>query len=212
MKKEEIILIGGGGHCSACIDVIESENRFLISGIVDIREKMHQKVSGYEIIACDDDLPRLAMEYKHLLITMGAIANLIRRAAMYDVVKKAGGHFPVIVSPHAYISKHAVIDEGTIVMHRAVINSNARIGKNCIINTGALVEHDITVGDHCHISTSSVVNGGCKVGERVFIGSGSIVIQGITVADDVLVGAGAVVNRDVDEKGVYIGNPVRRLR
>lgn len=210
MKKEKIVLVGGGGHCRACIDVIESGNRFQISGIVDIKEKLHQKVSGYEIIACDDDLPLLAKEYEHLLITMGAIANLGRRSDIYGAVKKTGGHFPVVVSPHAYVSKHAVIDEGTIVMHRAVINSNARIGKNCIINTGALVEHDVTVGDHCHISTASVMNGGCEVGQRVFVGSGSIVIQGITIADDVLVGAGAVVNKDVSEKGVYAGNPLRR--
>lgn len=212
MNKKEIILVGGGGHCRACIDVIEADNTFHIAGIVDIKERLHQRVSGYEIIACDDDLVRLAAEYEHLLITMGAIANLVRRADMYDAVKKAGGHFPVVVSPLAYISHHAIVGEGTIVMHRTVINANARIGKNCIINTGALVEHDVTVGDNSHISTASVVNGGCEIGERVFIGSGSIVIQGIKVADDVLVGAGAVVTKDVAEKGVYAGNPLRRLR
>jgi len=32
---EDIILIGGGGHCRSVIDVIESENKFLIRGIVD---------------------------------------------------------------------------------------------------------------------------------------------------------------------------------
>ena len=33
MKK--IILIGGGGHALSCIDVIESEKKFKIVGIVD---------------------------------------------------------------------------------------------------------------------------------------------------------------------------------
>jgi len=32
--KEKIILIGGGGHCKSCIDVIEQEGRFIIAGIV----------------------------------------------------------------------------------------------------------------------------------------------------------------------------------
>ena len=35
MKKPEIILVGGGGHCKSCIDVIEAESRFTIKGIID---------------------------------------------------------------------------------------------------------------------------------------------------------------------------------
>ena len=33
MKK--IIVLGGGGHCKSCIDVIENENKYKIIGIVD---------------------------------------------------------------------------------------------------------------------------------------------------------------------------------
>ena len=33
MKK--IILIGAGGHCKSCIDVIEEEKKFEIVGIID---------------------------------------------------------------------------------------------------------------------------------------------------------------------------------
>ena len=44
--KEKIILIGGGGHCRACIDVIEQEGRFTIAGIVDVPEKKQHNDSG----------------------------------------------------------------------------------------------------------------------------------------------------------------------
>ena len=33
MKK--IILVGAGGHCKSCIDVIENENKYKITGIID---------------------------------------------------------------------------------------------------------------------------------------------------------------------------------
>ena len=59
MKKEEIILVGGGGHCKSCIDVIEQEGRFLIAGIVDMPEKLGEKILDYEILCTDDDLPSL---------------------------------------------------------------------------------------------------------------------------------------------------------
>jgi FlaA1/EpsC-like NDP-sugar epimerase len=56
MKKEKIILIGGGGHAHSVIDVIEQENKYEIVGIIDVKENIGKKVLGYEVIACDDDL------------------------------------------------------------------------------------------------------------------------------------------------------------
>ena len=68
MAKENIILIGGGGHCKACIDVIETQGKFLIAGIIDVKEKLHQKVGGYEVIGSDEDLPGLIKQYKYYLV------------------------------------------------------------------------------------------------------------------------------------------------
>ena len=47
---------------------------------------------------------------------------------------------PFIISPTGYVSKHAKIGEGTIVMHNTIVNANARIGKNCIINNKSLIK------------------------------------------------------------------------
>ena len=44
--KETILLVGGGGHCKSCIDVIEQEGRFRSAGIVDVPKKLGQKVIG----------------------------------------------------------------------------------------------------------------------------------------------------------------------
>ena len=33
---KDIVLIGGGGHCKAVIDVVEQEGRFNIIGIIDL--------------------------------------------------------------------------------------------------------------------------------------------------------------------------------
>ena len=40
---KELFLIGGGGHCKSCIDVIEEEGKFKIIGIIDQKEKLGQK-------------------------------------------------------------------------------------------------------------------------------------------------------------------------
>ncbi|MDP8230763.1 MAG: acetyltransferase [Candidatus Gorgyraea atricola] len=209
--KENIILIGGGGHCKACIDVIESEDRFRIAGIVDIKEKLHQKVLGYEIIACDEDLGDLVKTYRNFLIAIAQIKNPGKRVEKFKQLKKIKACLPVIVSPLAYISKHADIAEGTIVLHEAFINSGAKIGKNCIINTNAIVEHDVIIEDNCHISTGSIVNGESCIQERTFIGSNSVIGNNVNIAKNTVVGAGSVVARSIDESGIYAGNPAKRL-
>jgi hypothetical protein len=35
MSKKKIIVVGAGGHCRSCIDVIVQEGRFEIAGVID---------------------------------------------------------------------------------------------------------------------------------------------------------------------------------
>jgi sugar O-acyltransferase (sialic acid O-acetyltransferase NeuD family) len=172
--KEKIILIGGGGHCGACIDVIEQEGRFTIAGIVDVPEKKQHNVLGYPVIGSDADLAELIKTFPNLLITLGQIKSPARRIELYNDLTQMGARFPVVQSHLAYVSPRAQVAEGTIVMHHALINAGASIGRNCIINTKALVEHDAVIEDHCHISTGAIVNGGVTIGSGSFFGSGAV--------------------------------------
>lgn len=210
--KKEIILIGGGGHCKSCIDVIENENKFNIAGIVDIKDKLFQKVLNYEIIASDENLEELVKKYEYFFITIGQIKSVEKRIEKYKFLKSFNVKFPVIISPLAYVSKYSFIDEGTIIMHKVFINTNVSIGKNCIINTGAIIEHGSKVGDNCHISTGSIVNGECNVGDGTFIGSNSVILNNINIFKNTIIGAGSVVEKSINESGVYVGNPAKKIK
>lgn len=178
---DDILLIGGGGHCRAVIDVIEQENKYNIVGIIDCKEKIGQKVLNYSILGSDSDLELLFKKYKYACITIGQIKSAEPRIKLFKKLKEIGFTLPTIVSPLAYISKHAFIDEGTTVMHHSLINANAKIGKNCIINTKALVEHDAIIENHCHVSTGSILNGAVRVKAGSFIGSNSTSKESITM-------------------------------
>lgn len=212
MMGKPLVLIGGGGHCRACIEVIETVDKYAIAGIVDLKEKKGTKVFSYTIFAADEDLPSLAGAYRHFLVTLGQLTSPERRRQLFETVKGLGARLPIIISPYAKISRRAEISEGTIVMHGAVVNAGAKVGRNCIINTAAVVEHDCVVGDHCHISTGGIVNGGSRIGEGAFIGSGGMVSNGLTIAAGAIIGAGAVVMQSIEEPGTYVGVPARRVK
>lgn len=189
---DEILLIGGGGHCKSCIDVIERQNRYKIAGIVDKEEFIGQRVLGYNIIGCDKDLPKLFDKYKYALITIGHTISNKARVTLFEKLNNIGYTLPSIISPFAYISTHAKVEAGTIVMHHAVINADAKVGKNCIINTKALIEHDAVVNDHSHISTGAIINGGVEVGENSFLGSNTVTKQYIKIENNSFIKAGSI--------------------
>lgn len=196
--EKEIILVGGGGHCKACIDVVEQEGKYTIAGVVDTPEKIEQTVLGYRIIGSDVDLPEIVQEFAYFLITIGQIKSSRRRVEIFSDLKRLGAQLPVVISPVAYVSPHASIDEGTIVMHGAVVNSCARVGCNCIINSNAIVEHDAIIDSHCHVSTGAIVNGGAHIKAQSFIGSRAMIKHGIEIGECCVIGAGMSVLSDVE--------------
>lgn len=196
---KDIILIGAGGHAASCIDIIEGEGLFRIAGLVGVDEELHQRLCGYEVIATDKDLDKLATEYRHALITVGQINSPESRIRLYRQAREAGFELPAIVSPHAHVSQHARIGDGCIIMYGAMINANASVGANCIINSRALVEHDAEVGDHCHISTGAILNGNVRVGASCFIGSGTLTKQGVSIGAGCIVGMASVIRYDLPD-------------
>ncbi len=200
-----ILRSGGGGHCKACIDVIEQEGKYQIVGIIDLIEKAREKILGYSIIGTDDDLPELIKEYQNALITVGQIKSANSRKNIYEKLKKLNARLPVLKSPLSYVSKHATLLDGTIVMHHAIVNAEVKVGRNCIINSNALVEHESTIGDFCHISTSASINGQVNIGKECFVGSGSTIVNNITITDKVIIPAGKTVYKSISKHGIYLG-------
>lgn len=211
-RKEDIILIGGGGHCKACIDVIEEEGRYSIKGILDLPEKIGQTILGYPIIDSDENLEKIVSGYKNFLITVGFIKSPVIRIKLFNKISVFGGRFPVIISPKAHISRFAQIEDGTIIMHGAVVNADAHIGKNCIVNNQALIEHDVIVSENSHVSTGAKINGGCFIGKNCFVGSGTIINQGVRVNSEIIIGSGSIVRKDIKQPGIYAGNPLKKIK
>ncbi|MCF8131385.1 MAG: NeuD/PglB/VioB family sugar acetyltransferase [Deltaproteobacteria bacterium] len=198
IKKPKILLIGGGGHCKACIDVIEQDGRFEIAGIVErLDYRQSDNILGYPISGTDEGLPALKNKYEHALVTVGQIKTPETRIRLYERLLAIGFELPVLVSPLAYVSPHAQIGYGTIVMHHALVNAGARVGRNCIINTKALIEHDAVVEDHCHIATGGIINGETIVQSESFVGSNAICRERITVGKGAVVGGGVMVMHNI---------------
>ena len=211
MNKLKLILIGGGGHCKSCIDVIEQEGKYEIVGILDLLEKKGEKILGYEVIGHDGEYEKYHQQGCEFLITVGQIKSAAIRKKIFEKLNALDVKLAVVVSPRAYISKHALIEKGSIVMHNVLVNAGVKIGANCILNSGCNIEHDTVIGEHSHVSTGVFVNGDCIIGNETFIGSNTTISSQVKVSNNVIIGAGSVVIKNIGTGSTVVGVPAKKI-
>ena len=199
-----VLLVGGGGHCRALIDVLEAAN-IPVAGIVHGPDCDLRAMSGYPPLGRDTELADLRRRFRLALVSVGQIKTSSIRRKLFMLLLEHGFELPVVRSPYAYVSSHAQLGRGSVVMHHALVNAGASIGENCIINSKALIEHDCTIEAHCHIAVGAMLCGGVRVAEGSFIGAGSICREGVCIGSGVIVGCGSVILKDVPDGAIIKG-------
>lgn len=108
------------------------------------------------------------------------------------------------------------------------IQADASIGAKTRIQSHSFICEFVSIGDDCFIGHGVMFindrfeNGGpapqdrsllapTKIGNQVSIGSNATILP-VTICDRVVIGAGAVVTKNIDQPGIYAGNPARKLR
>lgn len=206
LKKDRIVLMGGGGHCKSVINSIYRAGFYNEAVVIDKAYPRVTDVLGIPVVGRDDRLPELKrLGYDAAFITVGSIKSTVCRHLLYKEAVKLGFHIPYIADPSAQISLYAEIESGVFVGQNAVVNAEAHIDKMAIINTGAIIEHECTVGEYSHIAVGAKLCGNVSVGKDVLIGAGSVVIQGVCVGNGAVIGAGSVVLRDVRDYETVVG-------
>ncbi|WP_129140518.1 NeuD/PglB/VioB family sugar acetyltransferase [Modicisalibacter coralii] len=145
------------------------------------------------------------------VIGVGKVDAHADRLGLLFRYQARGFHFPALVSHAAIVHADVVCGDGSVVLDGAVVVTGARLGRACIVNTRAGVDHDCWLGDDVHIAPGATLSGGVHIGDHCLIGTGANLIHSVSVCSGVVVGAGATVVGDINEPGVYVGTPARRI-
>ena len=183
----KLLLVGSGGFGRAVLEHASQQYdcAFLDDGDATV-------VDGVSIIGKTNELELFFPEYKLLLVTIG---NNVLREKLYKEATMIGFQFPNIIHSSAYISPHAHIGSGCVILNNVVVQNNAHIGNGCILNRGVEAHHDSIIGNYCLVYANSVVSSLTHVGDRVRIGSTTTISTGATVLDDTVIEDGVVVQK-----------------
>ena len=121
--KKEILLVGGGGHCRSCIEVIESSEDFQVGGIIDRKDLIGQNIMGHPVIGSDEDLQELRSKFEYACVTVGQIKSAALRIKLFRLLLEYGYQLPVIQASTAYVSERTKIGQGTIIMQYSDLKS-----------------------------------------------------------------------------------------
>lgn len=116
----------------------------------------------------------------------------------------------VFVGPFVEIQKGVRVGAHSKIQSHSFVCELVSIGEQCFVAHGVCFVNDLfshggpARGDKGQWKSTSI-------GDRVSIGSGSTVLP-VNICNDVVIGAGSVVTKDINEPGIYAGNPARLIR
>jgi len=120
--------------------------------------------------------------------------------------------FVTLIHPTVVMSEWVELGHGSIVTAGTIITCNIKIGNHAQLNLHTTIGHDCNIGAYFTTAPGAKISGICEFGNCVYFGTSAIVRQGINICSNVTIGMGGVVVKDVKVPGVYVGNPLRKLK
>lgn len=120
-------------------------------------------------------------------------------------IKPAGGVGEVIIGENSYVNSGTVIYTGNGVC----IGKDVLIAANCTI---APVDHEFRSREKKIVEQRfRSGKGGIVISDDVWIGANTVVLDGARIAKGCVIGAGSVVKGELEEYGMYAGNPLAKI-
>lgn len=120
--------------------------------------------------------------------------------------------FATIIHPSVIKDRTSQIGRGSVIYAGCIIDQYAKVEENVLLNLGCCVSHDTVVGAHSFLSPKVCLAGFVKIGEMNMIGINTTIIDNITTVEQVQTGGGTVVVKNINRRGLFVGNPARFVR
>lgn len=159
------------------------------------------RINGYPLVSFEECVPDSKVSI--------AVGEPELRSNLAEKCLSKGLELSSLISPYAYISGSAILNEGVVIAPFASIQASARIAKNVAVNTQAIVGHHVIVSEHSVISSQVNLGGASTIGSRSYVGMGALVREQLTIGESSIVGMGSVVYKDIPDEVIALGNPAR---
>jgi len=200
----KVSIIGAGGHARTLINILELKG-YEIKGVYD--DNFNETHRG-EII---ESYPLIGG-----LEAVGDLEKVVIAKGETHALKRLCNQFASQLLHDNLIHPAAVVETGKIgnsnqISALTYLTKSSSIGSNNLIYSQSTLEHEVEIGDFNVITVNVSICGRVKIGNQCFFGASCTILPKIRICDGVTVGAGAVVTKDINEPGIYIGTPAKKI-
>jgi sugar O-acyltransferase (sialic acid O-acetyltransferase NeuD family) len=196
-EQFEYVLIGAGGFAREIVAEVYLQKKIKLKCFVDDE----YWVEGLYKIS----------EFNHqtqkAIIAVGNPADKIKLLAKLPKQTKFWNY----ISPNAYIGD-LKLGAGNFICAGVIITTNVTIGNHVHLNLQTTIGHDSLLGDYVTTAPSVNISGNVTIGKAVYLGTKSCIREKISICDNVILGMNAGVISDIEESGIYVGTPAKKIR
>ena len=114
------------------------------------------------------------------------------------------------IGPFCEVQKNVIIGKNTKVQSHSFICELVNIGNDCFIGHGVMFINDLFIDGRPAGGNQSKWKS-TYIGNNVLIGSNATILP-VNICDGAVIGAGSVVTKDIATKGIYVGNPAKKIK
>lgn len=212
-KEKKLVVYGMGETAEIVADYFQRDSNYeVVAFTVDSAYRSADTVNGLPVVNFEE-VTALYPPAEYEMFVAASFSKLNRiRAAMYQKAKDAGYRCASYVNSNAFKWHNVEIGENVFVFEENVLQYKVKIGNNVILWSGSHIGHQTQIGDHCFISLNVVISGFCNIGSSCFLGVNSSFNDGITMGKDSITGNSTVVIKNLEEGGIYVGNPAKKIK
>ena len=144
-------------------------------------------------------------------VLMVAVADSKDRFDIVQRLPKNTKYFTWIHPTALIMDDNVEIGEGSFIGAYSVLTTNIKIGKHAILNRGNHIGHDCLIGDYFSAMPGAVVSGNVRIYDCVYLGNNSSIREKLSIHSLTTIGMNGAVVKPIEEAGVYVGVPVKKV-
>jgi UDP-3-O-[3-hydroxymyristoyl] glucosamine N-acyltransferase len=116
-----------------------------------------------------------------------------------------------LVHSSCVIDSHAEVGEGSVISQFASALWRSTIGRDCLVAPYCMIAHQSSLGQGSLMQPGAMIAGSTTIGSMCVLGMRSNVIDKLSICDWVEAGAAALITKNIEQSGLYLGQPARRV-
>ncbi len=205
-SKENIYIIGAGGHGIVVLDLIFKLGLKPSGFLDDNKELLNKKIFGVKVIG-EINLAK-NLEGKFIV----AIGDNRKRLEIVKYLSFDDNKYLTLIHPSTIIGSNVKIGRGSMIIGGVVINPFTTIGRHTIINTSSSLDHHNRIGDFVHIAPGVHIGGNVEIKNGSFIGIGASIMPNIKIGKWDIIGAGSVIINNIPDSVTVVGVPGKIIK